>query len=174
MTKQRYEYRREYPSRYGRTMEECPESDTLKRMGQEGWELCAVSSNDSAGNHVLYFKRALSSECPTCLLTGEHDPRCPNKPSAPLDTGERAAVKAFANSPRRVSPTVDGSNVTDELIRRLRKENELLHRALAQGRTDLTDEALGQQIRALAGSAEKSKADDYPVITINQTPGTNS
>lgn len=81
----------------------------------------------------------------------------PDEPSAPLDIGERAAAKAFANSPRRIepSPTVDGSNITDELIRRLRKENELLHRALAQGRTDLTDEALGQQIRAL-GSAEKS------------------
>lgn len=56
---EKFEYRREMPPRYGRTVEEDPEDDMLKRMGLEGWELCGVVKVNDGWNSIFYFKRPL-------------------------------------------------------------------------------------------------------------------
>ena len=56
----KFEYLREFvsPYYYKQGLElESPGSDILKKRGLEGWELCAVSTPDSSGVEIFYFKR---------------------------------------------------------------------------------------------------------------------
>lgn len=40
-----------------------PMSDTLKKMGDDGWQLCAVGSPDSAHTVCCYFSRIARTTC---------------------------------------------------------------------------------------------------------------
>uniref|UniRef100_A0A6M3J076 DUF4177 domain-containing protein n=1 Tax=viral metagenome TaxID=1070528 RepID=A0A6M3J076_9ZZZZ len=55
-----FEYKKEYIPRYYAMRgfeDKDPSDDTLKHMGENGWELCAVLGPDSGGVNVYYFKR---------------------------------------------------------------------------------------------------------------------
>ena len=57
-----YEYKREFVPRsyYARGEEDrCPETDTLKKMGDDGWLLCAVGPEGEGGTKILYFCREI-------------------------------------------------------------------------------------------------------------------
>lgn len=70
------EYSTEYvPRRYPQEhmQEKSPMADSLNRKGDDGWNLCAVSSPDSCGVVVCYFSRVKQD------TMKESDPARPNR-----------------------------------------------------------------------------------------------
>ena len=58
-----FEYFRMFVPRYAYdALTAAPDAEALRQKGEEGWELCAVSTGDSAGVRIFYFKRELGQE----------------------------------------------------------------------------------------------------------------